>query len=65
MDQELIVFEIDRRARSLGLRMGALCRLAGVSPSTPSRWKAGVPANLGTINKLNEELDRIEQGRAA
>lgn len=60
MDQQLIVFEIDRRARALGLRMGALCRLAKVSPSTPSRWKAGVPANLGTINKLKDKLSELE-----
>lgn len=60
MDQQLIVFEIDRRARGVGLRMGKLCKRAGVSPSTPSRWKAGTPPNLATLKKLTDELDRIE-----
>lgn len=60
MDQQLIVFEIDRRARALGLRMGKLCRRAGVSPSTPSRWKAGTPPNLATIKRLTDELDDLE-----
>lgn len=65
MDQEQIVFEIDRRARAVGLRMGKLCRLVGVSPSTPSRWKAGTPANLATIKKLTDGLDRIEAEKNA
>ncbi len=60
MDQDQIVFEIDKRARAIGLRMGKLCIMAEVSPSTPSRWKAGQPANLATIKRLTDTLDRLE-----
>lgn len=63
MDQEFIIFDIDRRARRAGLRMGKLCELAGVSPGTVSRWKAGTNANLATLTKLTDMLEQIEADR--
>lgn len=60
MDKLTIVYDIERRARAKGLKMKALCALAGISPSTPSRWKAGADAKLATIKLLTDELDKLE-----
>ena len=65
MDQQIIVFEIERRARAAKIRMGELCRRAGIAQSTVSRWKNGTPASLGKIAKLTAQLDLIEQGPEA
>lgn len=60
MDKLTIVYDIERRARAQGLRMKALCNLAGISPSTPSRWKSGADAKLATIKLLTDELEKLE-----
>lgn len=48
------------RAKENQIPMVAICRKAGVAPTTPSRWKRGKnSANLDSLSKMNEALDEI------
>jgi hypothetical protein len=63
MDQQKTTDDIARRARLLGKSIGTLCKLAGVSPSTFSRWRSvekPTSANFATMAKLTDELDKLE-----
>lgn len=66
MDQESIVADIERRAFAAGVSIAALCRKAGVNPTTFSRWKPSernpnpTSATLRAIEKLYDELAYFE-----
>lgn len=48
------------RAKAEGIPMSAICDVAGVAQSTPSRWKNDRnSATLATIHSLNEALERL------
>lgn len=58
---EAIVLRAYRARRSIA----AVCRQAGVAPSTWSRWQAGTAApNQSTIDKLKAALDAFEREAA-
>lgn len=67
MNQESIVADIEHRAWCLGVSIEALCRKAGVAPSTFSRWKpseknpAPTSPTLHSIGKLYDALDQLEK----
>ncbi len=62
MNQQTIIAEIEARAWSVGVSIGALCRQAGVHPTTFSRWKKSernpepIGATLHSIGKLYDAL---------
>lgn len=65
MDQEAFIKDIEERAWQLGVPMRRVCTLAGVHPTTFSRWKKSernpdpIGANLQTIRRLHEALDSL------
>jgi len=63
MDKETALKNLYQRCFDARLPMYALCDIAGVSPSTPSRWKAK-PATINprVLGKLEMALDMIDAG---
>lgn len=67
MDQETIITDIERRARQAGVSMNAVCKRAGVNPTTFCRWKKSernpepMGATLVSIGKLYDALAQIER----
>jgi len=70
MDQESVIADIERRSRSQGVPIHALCARAGVHPSTFSRWKKTAKnpeptgASLLSIGRLYAVLDEIAAERS-
>lgn len=70
MDQDSLIADIERRAWNAGLSMNALCRHAGVNPTTFSRWKKTernpdpVGPTLRSIRKLHAALAEFERGQS-
>ena len=70
MNQDTVIADIEQRAFAAGMSINALCRKAGVHPTTFSRWKRSVRnpdplgATLHSIGKLYEALQAIEGGTA-
>jgi len=66
MDQESIIADIESRAWSVGISINALCKRAGVHPSTFSRWKKSernpepIGVTLKSVRKLHSALETIE-----
>jgi hypothetical protein len=66
MDQQSIIADMDRRARTAGVSMGEVCDAAGVARSTFYRWKRTsenpdpISATLTSLNKLEDALSKIE-----
>mgnify|MGYP001175506542 CR=1 FL=1 len=69
MDQETVIADIELRAFMAGVSIGALCREAGVHPTTFSRWKKSernpepIGATLLSIGKLYDALALVERRR--
>lgn len=69
MDQESVISDIEQRAQRAGVSIGALCKQAGVHPTTFSRWKKSeknpepLGANLHSIGRLYAALDAIAPER--
>lgn len=67
MNQESIIADIEGRAWSVGVSVTALCKQAGVHPTTFSRWKKSernpqpIGATLHSIGKLYDALDQVEK----
>ncbi|WP_148648527.1 hypothetical protein [Sphingobium baderi] len=48
------------RAKANRIPMSAICKAAGIAPTTPSRWKRGKNgATLDRIQRLNDALAEI------
>ena len=48
------------RAKQARVPMAAICREAGIAPTTPSRWKRGRNgATLDKVNKLHDALSTL------
>lgn len=66
-----MIAEMQKRARSAGVSMRRVCEIAGVHPTTFSRWKISaqnqtpVGATLATLSKLESALSALEAERAA
>lgn len=60
MDQQIIVAEIEARAKAIGLPMSDVCQKAGVHPTTFSRWKLSErnPEPIGATMKSLAAIDR-------
>lgn len=69
MDQEAVIADIEGRAWQAGVSIRRVCTLAGVHPTTFSRWKKSernpnpIGANLKTIKQLYAALDSLSQGK--
>ncbi|MBV2147922.1 hypothetical protein KRZ98_06405 [Sphingobium sp. AS12] len=66
MDQQAIIAELEGRAFAARISMGAVCKRAGVHPTTFSRWKRSprnpdpISANMSSIEKLYAALEHVE-----
>ncbi|MBB5987391.1 transposase [Sphingobium lignivorans] len=66
MDQEAVIADIEARAFAARVSISSICRLAGVHPTTFSRWKKSdgnpqpISANMSSIEKLYAALAEIE-----
>lgn len=66
MNQESIIADIEDRAWRVGISINALCKRAGVHPTTFSRWKKSprnpepIGATLHSIGKLFAALEAAE-----
>lgn len=65
MRQQEIVTDIEARARALGKSISAVCRRAGVHPTTFFRWKKTrrqpkpSPASMDRVEAIYDALDAI------
>ena len=57
--------EIERRARSCGSSITAICRGAGVARATPDRWRNKAPETVDVMDRLLAELEKAEQAAQA
>ena len=70
MDQDTVIAEIEARAFRAGVSISRLCKLAGVNPTTFSRWKRSernpepIGATLRSIGRLHEALAALETAPA-
>lgn len=60
MEQATIISRWEERAKRAGVTIGEVCGVAGIAPSTFSRWKAGTSILLSTANKIEVALTEIE-----
>lgn len=66
MDQQSVIADIEERAFFAGVSISALCKSAGVHPTTFSRWKRSemnpepMGATLLSIGKLYDALAKFE-----
>lgn len=66
MNQEEIIASIEARAWDVGISINALCRQAGVHPTTFSRWKKSdrnpepISVTLRSIEKIYDALAIVE-----
>lgn len=61
MDQEKFIRHIEADAKLAGVTMGEVCKRAGVSASSPGRWKKpdGPRARYETLLKLRSAVDQF------
>lgn len=56
---------IRERAKKAGTNITHLCRVSGVSRTTPERWEKRVPKSIGLIDQMMAALEEIERDNAA
>lgn len=56
--------DIRARALAAGSSITQLCKLAGTARATPDRWLKRAPKTIALIDKLEEELVKIEEAKA-
>jgi DNA-binding XRE family transcriptional regulator len=65
MDIYEIIDDLESSARLAGFKMPAVCKEAGVAPTTYTRWKKRkVEPKLSTANKLTAALERLKRRQA-
>ncbi|EBJ6658323.1 hypothetical protein D0Q53_20620 [Salmonella enterica] len=57
------VKQLNERAKAAGTNITELCRIAGVSRTTPERWNKRVPKSISIFDLVFEALLGIEQER--
>lgn len=61
MEQEDPLSALFARAKEQRIPMAAICKEAGVDPTTPSRWKRNKNgATLSKIRQLQDALTKLE-----
>jgi predicted transcriptional regulator len=66
MDQQHIIAALEARAKTVRVSISELCRLAGVHPTTFSRWKKSdlnpdpVEARMSSLNAIDRALSKLE-----
>jgi hypothetical protein len=64
MDQQIIISDLEARAKAVGLPMSEVCRRANIHPTTFSRWKES-PRNadpIGATIKILSAIDEVLKG---
>ncbi|HGX3708918.1 TPA: hypothetical protein ACNEJR_003679 [Escherichia coli] len=56
---------IKQRAKEAGTNITQLCRIAGVSRTTPERWEKRVPKSIGILDLMYQALTEIETVKQA
>ncbi|EAW2493106.1 hypothetical protein AXL65_02445 [Salmonella enterica subsp. enterica] len=56
---------IKQRAKEAGTNITQLCRIAGVSRTTPERWEKRVPKSIGILDLMYQALKDIETEKQA
>lgn len=51
---------IESGAREAGSSLTTICRRAGISRTTPDRWRANVPATVALVARLQDEVERVK-----
>lgn len=66
MDRKALMEQVERRAFDARVTLHSLCTSAGLSGTIAARWQNGdaIPS-LPTIGKLEIELAKVEQAKAA
>ncbi|MBZ0059606.1 MULTISPECIES: hypothetical protein [unclassified Leclercia] len=59
------VESIKQRAKEAGTNITQLCRIAGVSRTTPERWEKRVPKSIGILDLMYQALKDIEVAKQA
>ena len=54
------IADIETRAAALGENWTTLCRRAGISRSTPDRWKSKDPATIRAVTNIQNILSELE-----
>lgn len=57
--------EIESRAAALGENWTTLCKRAGISRTTPDRWKKSDPATVRAVTSVQKILSELEAKKAA
>lgn len=57
-----IILDIEVRAKRLSIPVYKLCQDAGVNVNIVSKWKKRGNAQVGTIKRLTDKLDEMENG---
>lgn len=69
MNQEAVIADIERRAWEAGVSIRRVCTLAGVHPTTFSRWKKSernpdpMGANLKSIEQIYLALEALSNSK--
>lgn len=71
MDQQQIIADLEARAKRVSLSMSEACKLAGVHPTTFSRWKRSernpdpIGATIPTVARLEAVIAEREATQEA
>ena len=58
-----LVQELQNRMYAARLKVGRVMVEAGVNPSTWSRWGRGTPPNLGTLQRVADAVNKLENSQ--
>lgn len=65
MDQQIIIADLEARAKNVGLPMAEVCRRANIHPTTFSRWKLSdknpdpIGATIKSLSAIDEVLAKL------
>lgn len=68
MDRKELMQAVEQRAFAARITLHALCRRAGISGTTSTRWldpACPIVPSLPTIGKLEREIAKVEAERAS
>jgi transposase-like protein len=59
------IADIETRAAACGENWSTLCKRAGISRTTPDRWRKNDPATVRAVSKVQSILAEVEAKKAA